>query len=188
MSKPKSRYLRAGHPSYACHQAWFLYAMENHRGPGFCRLILVEAKNHAAVSFLERVTDDGRVSKTCALMAVLRDSTSVGIRSDMTEEVDFPAFANDIVDRSRVDRDPLAAEAYREAVAAKPADIAPGDRHSTPSPSHERNHDLAVAALVELGYKRKQAEDALKNLNLEGASPEIAVKAALRRFRNAEGL
>jgi hypothetical protein len=110
-----SKYLKPDHPSFGCEQAWFLYAVKNYRGPGFCRLILVEARNHAAVAFLERVADDGRVSDTVSVMTVHRQCPLIGIRSDSVEEIEFSVFANDIVDRARVDRDPLAVQAYREA-------------------------------------------------------------------------
>ncbi len=111
-----SKYLTPEHPSYAYGQAWFLYSVANHGGPGFCRLLLVEAKSHAAVAFLERVGVEGRVSDTVSVMAVLRECPDIGIRTKMTEEVPFEVFANDMVDRRAVERDPLAVQAYREAV------------------------------------------------------------------------
>ncbi len=146
-----SKYLKPEHPSFGCEQAWFLYAVKNHRGPGFCRLILVEAKSHAAVAFLERVGDDGRVSDTVSVMTVHRQCPMIGIRSDLVEEIGFSVFANDIVDRARVDRDPLAVQAYREAGTVSPEPVATAV--SAPGPGE--NYKEALSVLKNVGFEDK---------------------------------
>lgn len=173
-----SRYLKSGHPSHDCDQAWFMFAMKNHRGPGFCRVILVEAKSHAAVAFVERVvSDDNRASATCELLTAHRQCPTIGIRSDMAEEVSFDDFACDIVDREKVDRDPLAMQAYQEAISAVPS-----PRASSPG---GENRALAVAALADLGFKKPQAESMVAKAGpTEGRSLEDIVRAALRASKS----
>jgi hypothetical protein len=145
-----SKYLQPEHPSSGCGQAWFLYAVRNPRGPGFCRLVLVEAKNHAAVAFLERVGDDGRVSETVSVMTVHRQCPMIGIRSELVEEIEFTVFANDMVDRARVDRDPLAVQAYVEAGRPPPAPA------PVPAPAHARqgeNYKKIFSVLKEADWE-----------------------------------
>lgn len=176
-----SKYLRPEHPSYAYGQAWFLYAAKNHSGPGFCRLLLVEAKNHAAVAFLERVGDDGRVSGTVSAMAVFRTCPDIGIRSDSTEEVEFSVFANDVVDRARVDRDPLAVQAYREAVSPPRPSLAVAKLSLTsPSvPAVGSNYQEVLSVLNNVGFG-EQAPGVLASLgDLESRPVEEVVKEAI---------
>lgn len=174
-----SKYLKPGHPSHDCDQAWFMFAMKNHRGPGFCRVILVEAKNHAAVAFIERiVSDDVRASATCELLTVHRQCPTIGIRSDMADEVSFDDFACDIVDREKVDRDPLALRAYQEAVSAAP---------SSPAAPQAKGevYALALAALADLGFKKPQAESMMAKAGpTEGRALEDVVRAALRASKS----
>ncbi len=178
-----SRYLKPEHPSYSTKQAWFVYAVTSHRGPGFCRLILVEAPNHAAVSFLERVSCDGGVSPTCHLMTVHRGA-DVGIRSDLAEEISFSDFANDMVDRQLVDRDALAREAYAEAV-SPPRALPPRPKKAEPT-ARGNVYQGVLAALGELGYKRGQAEAMMESLgNVEGRPLADVLKAALQASRAA---
>lgn len=174
-----SKYLRPGHPSHDCEQAWFMFAMKNHRGPGFGRVILVEAKSHAAVAFIERIVSDSvMASETCELLTVHRQCPSIGIRSDMADEVQFDDFACDIVDRAKVDRDPLALQAYKEATSA------PAPRR-TPVPKRGERHDLAMAALADLGFKRPQAESMLSKVeDVEGRTFEDVIRAALRTCKS----
>lgn len=186
-----SKYLRPDHPSYDCGQAWFMFAMKNHRGEGFCRVILVEAKNHAAVSFIERIVSDSiAVSPTCELLTVLRQCPDIGIRSNMADEVPFDDFACDIVDRAKVDRDPLALQAYKEATSApSPAPAArkspaPLPARKTPAPNGE-TYNLAIATLADLGFKRPQAESMLSKIGeVEGRTIEDVIRAALRACRS----
>lgn len=173
MGKTKSRYLTPDHPSHGCDQAWFIFAVRSHQGPGFGRLVLVEAKSHAAVSFLERVCALGEdeqgpagVSGTCELMSVHRQCPSIGIRSDLVEEVAFGDFALDLVDRERVERDRLAYEALQEALGSPVRPDAP----VSPAPEEpagadvERKRENAVSALVGLGVSRAVAGARLKRL------------------------
>jgi len=151
-----------GHPSFDTDQAWFLYAAANPRGPGFCRLLLVEAKSRPAVAFLERVSDGGRVSSTVSLMTVHRQCPVIGIRSELVEEIPFDVFANDIVERSRVDRDPLAVQAYREAMSAVQA---------------------PTASQAAVGSTYKEALSVLRNVFPEAGEAE----AILARLGDVEG-
>jgi len=171
-----SEYLKPEHPSYGCGQAWFLLAVKNHRGPGLCRLLLVEAQSEAAVAFVERVADDGRVSDTASVMAVFRSCDSVGIRSDLAEEVGFADFANDIVDRARVDRDPLAVRAYREATSGSPSVSPP------PGPAKAgagRNYEEVMSILKNLGFG-DAAPAALARLgDIESMPVRDALQAAI---------
>lgn len=178
-----SKYLRPEHPSYAYGQAWFLYAVKNHSGPGFCRLILVEAESHAAVAFLERVGDDGRVSENVSVMAVFRTCPDIGIRSDSTEEVQFSVFANDMVDRARVDRDQLAVEAYREAVS--PSRPALAVVRPSLAPAAAKNYQEVLSVLNNVGFG-EQALRVLASLgDLESLPLEEAVKAAIDACKSA---
>jgi len=192
-----SKYLTPQHPSYRCDQAWFLYAVTSPRHPGFGRLLLVEAKSHAAVAFLERVSSEGRVSETCVLMTVHRQCPSIGIRSDMAEEVPFADFANHMVDRQLVERDKLAVQAYREAVAAPPRALPqapaaprPPARKPSPAPAKAAPSSLyqdALDALTgpDLGFKRARAESALASLgDLAGMSLPEVIAAALRACKS----
>lgn len=171
-----SRYLHPSHPSHDCRQAWFVYAVKDHRGPGFCRLILVEAKGHAAVAFLEIVSADGRASETCELMSVHRGS-EVGLRSALAEEVSLRDFAEDMVSPDRLSE--VAVSAYGEAVAPGPPHVAPG---ATEGPVYQ----TALAGLVELGYKKERAKQMLAGVaDVERMSPSDALQAALHRPRGA---
>lgn len=176
-----SKYLKPEHPSYGCDQAWFLYAVKNHRGPGFCRLILVEARNHAAVAFLERVGDDGRVSETVSVMTVHRQCPLIGIRSDMVEEVEFSVFANDIVDRARVDRDPLAVQAYREAGKPVLAVVS-----SQPAGQGE-NYKEVLAVLKNTGFEDRAASVLAGMGDIESRPLGEVVQAAIDLCRSAVG-
>lgn len=196
-----SKYLTPEHPSHSCEQAWFLYAVTSPRHPGFGRLLLVEAKSHAAVAFLERVSaDEGRVSQTCVLMTVHRQCPSIGIRSDLAEEVLFADFANHMVDRKRVERDPLAVQAYREAVSPAPRALPPAAPRPAlpkapqaqaavrrPSPDRGSLYQDALAALTspDLGFKRARAEAALDSLgDLTGKTLAEVVASGLRACKS----
>lgn len=171
-----SEYLKPEHPSYGCEQAWFLLAVRNHRGPGMCRLLLVEAKSAAAVAFVERVADDGRVSETASVMAVFRSCAHVGIRSELTEEVGFADFANDIVDRARVDRDPLAVRAYREATSGNPSAAPPA------APRAGRNYEEIMPILKSLGFGDR-AQAVLAKIDVESMPVRDALQAAIDACR-----
>jgi|WetSurMetagenome_2_1015567.scaffolds.fasta_scaffold354297_2 hypothetical protein len=191
-----SKYLKPEHPSYGTDQAWFLFAVLNPKGSGFGRLLLVEALNHAAVSFIERVvSDDGRASSTCELMSVHRQCPSVAIRSDKIEEVPFKDFALDMVDRTKIDRDPLAIEAFKEAtgeIRKTPVPPMAPSMRKTPSnpvmkpvpvPQQDmKKYEDAMAALTELGYKRPQAASMLKPLEnrLSNMTMEEIIRESLR--------
>lgn len=192
-----SKYLQPEHPSYAVDQAWFLFAVSNPRGPGFCRLLLVEAKNHAAVSFLERVGVDGKVSPTVSLMSVHRQCDMIGIRSDLLDEVEFPVFATDMVERHRVERDPLAVQAYLEATAPEKPELKvvkplpPPARPTAQSPSPVRssgqNHKKIVEVLGELGFQ-EVATSVLNNLgDVETMPLGEALQAAVDACRATVG-
>jgi hypothetical protein len=190
-----SKYLKSEHPSYKTDQAWFLFAVLNPKGSGFGRLLLVEALNHAAVSFIERVvSDDGKASSTCELMSVHRQCPSVAIRSDKIEEVLFRDFALDMVDRAKIDRDPLAVEAFKEAVGetrktpvppAAPSTRKPLNPVVKPIPVPQKDmvkYENVMAALVNLGYKKAQAAAMLKPLedSLSSMTLEQAIRESLK--------
>jgi hypothetical protein len=198
-----SKYLTPEHPSHSCDQAWFLFAVTSPRHPGFGRLLLVEAKNHAAVSFLERISaDGGRVSQTCVLMTVHRQCQTIGIRSDLAEEVLFSDFANHMVDRKLVERDELAVKAYREAVAGAAAGLSVPSPSLPAPPRVQKASSLstvrkapdrgplyqdALAALTspDLGFKKARAEAALDSLgDLNGMSLSEVVAAGLRACKS----
>ncbi len=110
-------FLSHRHPSHDCAQAWFVFAVLNPGGPGFCRMLLVEAKNQAAVQTLELlVAKDGRVSRTCELMTVHRDCGTIGMRSDLAEEVPFHEFVADMVEYERLASTPGATDSFQDAV------------------------------------------------------------------------
>ena len=187
-----SKYLKSEHPSYKTDQAWFLFAVLNPKGSGFGRLLLVEALNHAAVSFIERViSDDGRASNTCELMSVHRQCPSVAIRSDKIEEVSFIDFALDMVDRAKIDRDPLAVEAFKEATGetrkTPVPPLAPSMRKTPSNPVTKpvpvprqdmKKYEDAMAALTGLGFKRPQAAAMLKPL--ENRLSTMAIEEVIR--------
>lgn len=193
-----SKYLKPEHPSYKTDQAWFLFAVLNPKGSGFGRLLLVEALNHAAVSFIERViSDDGRASNTCELMSVHRQCPSVAIRSNKIEEVSFRDFALDMVDRVKIDRDPLAVEAFKEAVGGikktPVPPVAPSMRKTLSNPVMEsvpipvpqqdkKKYEDAMAALTGLGFKKPQAISMLKPLEnrLSDMTMEEIIRESLK--------
>lgn len=149
-----------GHPSHDCDQAWFLFAVDNHRGPGFCRLLLVEAKSHAAVAFLEHAAgEDQRVSPTCRLMTVHRQCPTIGIRSDLAEEVPLRDFAADIVDRARIAG--AARDALAEALSAGGAPPAPAAA-ARDDAAAESDRESVLSALVNLGYPKASAVQRLR--------------------------
>jgi hypothetical protein len=179
-----SKYLKPEHPSFGCEQAWFLYAVKNHRGPGFCRLVLVEARNHAAVAFLERVADDGQVSDTVSVMTVHRQCPVIGIRSDLVEEVEFSVFANDMVDRARVDRDPLAVQAYREAGRPALAVVPP----PAPKPHGQgENYKEVLSVLKNIGFEDRAAGVLASLPDVESRPVEDVLQAAIAACRSTVG-
>lgn len=166
-----SRYLTTSHPSHGCKQAYFLFGLR--AGSGFSKMLIVLAENEHAVAFVERlVASDNRVSPTCELLSVHRDCSSIGARSDMVEEVPFGNFALDMVERSRVTRDPLAYEALQEALKKRAG--APAAQ------AQEENPDL-LEALKGLGFKTPQARKLIRESGAASLPIDEAVKACLRR-------
>lgn len=172
-----SRYLTTRHPSHGCKQAYFLFGVR--AGSGFSKMLIVLAENEHAVAFMERlVAADNRVSPTCELLSVHRDCSSIGVRSDMAEEVPFGNFALDMVERSRVTEDPLAYEALQEALRKRAG--APASRATVPGDAQEENPDL-LEALKGLGFKAPQAKKLIRDSGASSLPLDEAVKACLRR-------
>lgn len=159
--------LKPEHPSYACDQAWFLFGMR--KLGATVRLFLVEASGRSQVHLLERLSEGGSVSPTCALMAVFRSCPDVGIRSDAVEEISIEDFVDSLVAPERRVPVPAPEPARAEAVPKK-----------IKRPGSVRTE--AMAALVGLGFKKDQAADMISVLGpkVEEMGLEELVKAALR--------
>jgi hypothetical protein len=195
--------LAAAHPSFGASQATFMFAISA-PGGGIRRVLLVAAKNALAVQFVERlVAADNRVSDNCFLLTVHRETTPIGMRSDLVEEVPYAQFVTDIVDPERVVADPSAEVAMcmslseeekamvemaimsrrhlqssrtdSRAMSLPPAEAA-ADR---PGASHDRSR--LQEALSSLGLKRDQVSTLSRELDGRiGREPvEDLVKAAL---------
>jgi len=198
--------LRADHPSYGLNQAWFLFAMTV--GGRITRLLLVEARNPQAVQTVERIVGvDGKASAGCELMTVHRQCPSIGIRSGSVSEVEYVDFMVDVVDPARITSDPLTAKAFQDSLSPEEREralrkmsapapaavtrVVPGMAKVIPirqpkfDPAESRNYQDALAALMDLGYKKPQAKKAVDALGrrVDEMDLEDAIKAALQGCR-----
>ena len=104
-----NRILHEGHPSFGTCRAVFIFAL----GQGPTRIILVEAQNAWAVLCIERLLlADGKVSKICQSIGIVREYRNVGTRHEMAEEIPFVDFILDIVDMSKLMGDPIVLETF----------------------------------------------------------------------------
>ncbi len=94
--------LTQSHPSFATKSAWFQFAILS-SDKAVRKLLLVEAKNSAAVACIESILlVDGKVSEFCFIVSVFRDCPDIGMRSPLVDEVPYVDFMLDVVDNSRV--------------------------------------------------------------------------------------
>lgn len=122
------------HPSFGCEQAWFTVAVSRPNGPGVTKILLVEAKNAWAVQTIERIAvDGGRISRTCQVLAIHRDCSDVGIRSDLVEEISYVDFMIDIVDPDLLLEDPMTATGFRNSLNEEERAYASAKLASVPS-------------------------------------------------------
>ncbi len=175
-----------GHPSFGCDQAWFLFSKKDRAGR-MVKLILVEAKNAWAVQTMERVVSvDGMASPDCELMTVHRQCPSIGIRSDLVEEVEYSDFFSDHVDLSRVLTDSVTSHALQSSFTdADRLRLAPAPATPFRGPS-DVSEDV-MAALTDLGYKRPQAKRIVDGLgdSIRDMTLEDALTSALRNAQAA---
>jgi hypothetical protein len=78
------------HPSFGCKTAMFLF---NNNG----NLIIVEASNPWQVQVIERLLLDGQVSPGCEVVAVFRNCSDAGLRSDSITNINYVDFVVDKV-------------------------------------------------------------------------------------------
>jgi hypothetical protein len=200
--------LKPEHPSYGCDQAWFVFGVVNPRGD-ITRVLIVEAKNTWAVQTLERVSSkDNRVNNYCELMTVGRKCSSLGTRSDRAVEVSYIDFILDIVDPSRLIEDyyisttfdrsltnadreyatkkleALDAQSQVEVEYSAPpvmkTDKFISDRYDNQIQTSNTRHK-AVAALLDLGFKKQQVSQILDQIGTFGTVEET-VKSALQHL------
>lgn len=112
-----SQILYADHPSFGTERAVFLFAL----GTGPTRILSVEASNPWAVMCMERLLlADGKASKNCRVLQVVREYKNVGTRDEMAEEIPFVDFMLDIADMDKLlgeaQDDALVLEAFKNAL------------------------------------------------------------------------
>jgi hypothetical protein len=160
-----NRILYEGHPSFGTCRAVFVFAL----GQGPTRIILVEAQNAWAVLCIERLLlADGKVSKTCQSIGVIREYRNVGTRHEMAEEIPFVDFILDIVDMPKLMGDPLVLETFSRSMSDNEREYALGKLQliqkqdnsvstlATPpiiSGGLDQSEKL-ISALVGLGFKK----------------------------------
>jgi hypothetical protein len=184
-------YLTSDHPSFKCKNAWFMFACKNPNGPGFSKLLLVEAENECAVAAIERlVAVDGYVNPSCELLSVHRQCVSIGIRSDMADQLSYIEFMSDVVEYSRYKNDKLAMEAFQNSLSPKDRELAidrltrkPTSRLVQTMKPRSSSMQEAEAILIDLGYKSNQVRRMIQELDADTmALPlEALIKAILQK-------
>lgn len=113
----KPALINQDHPSFGCEQAYFLFALQDHRGQSVTKLFLVETTCAWAVQTMERLLlKDGFVSNNCFILSVHRDCGSIGIRAEILEQVSYVDFMLDIVDSGRLLADALISTSFHRSL------------------------------------------------------------------------
>jgi hypothetical protein len=109
--------LDQNHASFGCDQAYFIFGITKEGDSHLCRLMLVEASNAYAVYTIEKILlNDGKVSKTCYIISVHRDCKSIGIRSDVMQQIRYVDFMIDMVDPGRIVADPTISTSFKNSL------------------------------------------------------------------------
>ena len=194
------QFLDRNHPSYGFEQAWFQFAIFS-PDRAVRKLLLVEAKCSAAVAAIEAILlQDGKVSDSCFVVAVLRQCPDIGMRSDLVDEVSYPDFMLDIVDPDRLIGDPVVASYFRESLTAEErvyasnkaatqaadlderaveAYLAPSEPAVARDPSREKS---LSAALTGMGFQKSAVSKwiAAKGDALHEGTVQDRIREALR--------
>jgi len=109
--------LYEGHPSSNTNRAVYMFALAS--GDQVSRFLLVEAENRWAVLALERILlQGGQVSDNCRVMAIFRDTLSLGVRDALVTEIPYVDFMTDIVDLGRIVEDPIAKYCFGQSLSS----------------------------------------------------------------------
>lgn len=189
------------HPSFGTPQAQFLFAIRSDDG-AVRKLLLVEAKNPAAVAAVEHVLlqGSGSVSEKCTAVAVYRACDEVGMRSDLIDEVGYVDFMLDVVDPDKLLADPTVSSFFVDSLtdeerayarlkmeaksswnrepAAKKAPKAPRkDRVVEYEPGSRK--DMLLSAMVRMGFQKPAVQKWMESSDVESGAIEDQIRAGL---------
>ena len=165
--------LYEGHPSLNTHRAVYMFALGS-------RFLLVEAENRWAVLALERILlQGGQVSENCRVMAIFRDTQSLGVRDELVAEVPYVDFMMDIVDFERVFEDQIVRHCFGQSLSPVQKQYVAQKLQAHPeAPELEETEAIVVSseqpaklsnALCGLGFKKSEVRKFVQSLGVRAS-------------------
>jgi hypothetical protein len=186
------------HPSFGFDKVAFLF---NENG----KLILVEAENSWAVQVIERILlQDKTVSPTCRVLAVFRNVTNIGLRTDDDiESINYVDFMIDKVEPSRILADSAMSYSFRcslsdaeckkasqklaKELEGKPRAGELDMKTEGPNPSSKNKLIRLEGGLLGLGFKKSQISAWMKDSKskVETHTVEELIRSAISEMTSA---